>query len=150
MGRIIDLLSEVATVAEEGPEGLVLMAEDQERFGSEWGAEELEDALGLVHDSLLQGELVEAADSLNARLLDVLGDFGEEASFARAAAGDARLSLETIGQLARRVSRLEEILEVYRDEAAPDSSGFDSLRQRLTDQGVEDEMMGDPDEPKPV
>jgi len=150
MGRIIDLLSEMAAVAEEGPEGLVLMPEDQERFGKEWGPEELEDGLGLVHDSFLQAELVEAADSLNARLLDVLGDFGEEAAFARAAAGDARLSLESIGQLARRVERLEEILEVYRDEAPPDTSRFDSLRQRLADQGIEDERSGDPDEPKPV
>ncbi len=150
MGRIIDLLSEVAAVAEEGPEGLVLAVEDRARFGSDWGPEELEDALGLVHDSLLQGELVEAADSLSARVLDVLGDFDDDAAFTRAAAGKNQLSLEAIGQLARRLARLEEILEVYRDDAPPDMERFDSLRRRLADQGIEGETRGDPDGPKPV
>jgi hypothetical protein len=140
MGRIVDLLGEVAAAADEGPEGLVLPAEDWERLRTDWRDEDIEDALSLVHDSLLQGELVEASDSLSARMLEVLGAFGSAASFSRAEAGDARLDLELIGHLARRVARLEEILEVFRDGKPPDRRGFDELRRRLADQGIEDEM----------
>src|SRR5262245_7979593 len=142
MGRIVDLLGEVAAAADEGPDGLVLPAEDWERLRTDWRDEDIEDALSLVHDSLLQGELVEASDSLSARMLEVLGAFGDAASFARAEAGEGRLDLELIGHLARRVARLEEILEVYRDGKPPDRRGFDELRRRLADQGIEDEMRG--------
>jgi hypothetical protein len=141
MGRIVDLLGEVAAAAEEGPEGLVLPAEDWDRLReSDWRDEDVEDALSLVHDSLLQGELLEAADSLSARLLEVLGGFGDAASFAQAQAGGARLPLDVVGHLARRVARIEEILEVYREGEAPDRAGFDALRRRLADLGIEEEM----------
>jgi hypothetical protein len=140
MGRIVDLLGEVAAAADEGAEGLVLPPEDWDRLRGDWRDEDIEDALSLVHDSLLQGELVEASDSLSARMLDVLGALGSAASFAQAQAGGARLDLELIGHLARRVARLEEILEVYRDGKPPDRRGFDELRQRLADQGIEDAM----------
>jgi hypothetical protein len=144
MGRIVDLLGEVAAAAEEGPEGLVLVAEDRERFASgEWRDEDLDDALALVNDSLLQGELVDAADSLSSRLVDLLGAFGGEASFAKAAADEAQLSFEAIGQLARRIARLEEVLELFRDSAPPDRHGFDALRARLADFGIESQMRGD-------
>jgi hypothetical protein len=73
-------------------------------------------------------------------MLEVLGTFGNAASFSRAEAEGARLDLELIGHLARRVARLEEILEVYRDGKPPDRRGFDELRRRLADQGIEDEM----------
>lgn len=142
MGRIVDLLGEVAAAADEGPEGLVLSVEDWERFRADWRDEDIEDALSLVHDSTLQGELLEASDSLSARMLEVLGAFGDPASYSRAQAGDARLELEVIGHLARRVARLEEILEVYRDGRPPDRRGFDELRRRLADHGIEDEMRG--------
>jgi hypothetical protein len=142
MGRIVDLLGEVAVAADEGPEGLVLAAEDWERFRADWSDEDIEDALSLVHDSLLQGELVEAADSLSARMLEVLGAFGDAESYSRTQAGDARLEFEVIGHLARRVARLEEILELYRDGKPPDRRGFDELRRRLADHGIEDEMRG--------
>jgi hypothetical protein len=143
MGRIVDLCGEIAELAEEGPEGLVLAPDDWERLRGEWNDEDIEDALSLVRDSLLQGELVEAADSLSARLVEVLGAFGEAGAFARAEASGAALSLEIVGHLARRVQRLEEILEAYRDGAPPDRQGFDALQRRLADQGIEAEMRGE-------
>jgi hypothetical protein len=143
MGRIADLLGEVAAAADEGPEGLELPAEDRARLLEDWRDEDIEDALSLVRDSFLQGELVDASDSLSARMLEVLGGFGNAASFSRAQAGEARLDLELIGHLARRVERLEEILEVFRDGKPPDRGGFDELRRRLADQGIEDEMRPD-------
>lgn len=140
MGRIVDLCGEVAAEAEEGPEGLVLPTESWERLRADWPDEDIEDALALVQDSLMQSELVESADTLSARLLDLLGAFGEPAAFRKAESGQATLSLEDIGQLSRRVARLEEILETYREGTPPDRKGFDALRQRLADQGIEEEM----------
>ena len=140
MGRIVDLCGEVAVEAEEGPEGLVLPNEAWERLRADWPDEDIEDALALVQDSLMQSELVESADSLSARLLDLLGAFGEPAAFRKAESGQAALSLEDIGQIARRVARLEEILETYREGTPPDRKGFDDLRRRLADQGIEEEM----------
>jgi len=140
MGRIVELCGEVAAEAEEGPEGLVLPPEAWERLRGDWQDQDVEDALALVQDSLMQSELVESADSLSARLLELLGTFGETAAFRKAESGQAALSLEEIGQLARRVARLEEILETYREGAPPDRKGFDALRRRLADQGIEEEM----------
>jgi len=140
MGRIVDLCGEVAAAADEGPEGPVLPAEAWERLRAEWSDEDIEDALAFVKDSLLQSELVEAADSLSARLVDLLGTFGDAKAWAAAVEGRASLSLEDIGQLARRVDRAEEILEAFRDDKGPDRRGFDALRRRLMDQGIEQEM----------
>ena len=147
MGRIVELCGEIAEVAEEGERGLTLPPADWERLSQDFTEEEIEDALGLVNESLYQSELAEAADSLNARLLDVLGRLGEAAAFAEAERGDARLPLDVIGQLARRVDRLEEILGVFRDGAGPDRRGFDALKRRLADHGIEDEMQAE-DEPE--
>ena len=121
MGRIVELCGEVAAEAEEGPEGLVLPPEAWERLRAEWQDEDIEDALALVQDSLMQSELVESADSLSARLVDVLGAFGETSAFRRAEAGQGALSVEVIGQLTRRVARLEEILEAFREGTPPDA-----------------------------
>src|SRR5262245_5178411 len=140
MGRIADLFGEVAAAAEEGEDGLVLPPEAWDQLRGEWPDDDIEDALGLVRENLLQSELVEAADSLNARLLEVLGAYGEAGAYQRAVAGDARLDLEPIGHLARRIDRLEEILEVFRDGKPPDRRGFDALRRRLANQGIEAEM----------
>jgi hypothetical protein len=140
MGRIVDLCGEIAAAAEEGPEGLVLPPDAWERLRADWDDEDIEDAMGLVHDSLLQGELVESADSLSARLVEVLGTFGEADAFQKAEADAAVLPFEVIGQLARRVARLEEILENYREGAPPDRRGFESLQRRLADHGIEQEM----------
>jgi hypothetical protein len=140
MGRIVDLCGEVAAAAEEGPDGLILPPDVWERLRADWDDEDIEDALGLVHDSLLQAELVESADTLSARLVEVLGRFGDGGEFQKAAADSGVLSFEAIGQIARRVARLEEILEAYREGAPPDRRGFDALQRRLADHGIEEEM----------
>jgi len=140
MGRIVDLCGEIAAAAEEGPDGLTLLPDDWERLAQDWSDEDIQDALDLVRESLLQSELVDAADSLSARLVELLGSYGEEASFAGIGRGDARLTLELMDQLSRRVERLEEILEVFRSSPAPDRRGFDGLRRRLLDVGIESEM----------
>jgi hypothetical protein len=140
MGRIVDLCGEIAAAAEEGPEGLVLPPEVWDRLRADWEDEDIEDAMGLVHDSLLQGELVESADSLSARLVEVLGGFGTAAGFAQVEKDQAPLSFEVIGQITRRVARLEEILEAYREGKPPDRRGFDELQRRLADHGIEQEM----------
>jgi len=154
MGRILDLCGEIAAAADEGPEGLELSPETWDRLRADWQDEDIEDAMAFVRDSLLQSELVEAADALNARLVEVLGTFGDAQAWKLAEAGDARLPLEIIHQLARRAGRLEEVLQDFRDGAAPDRRGFDALQRRLQDQGIEEEMRegraapGD-DEPDP-
>jgi hypothetical protein len=140
MGRIVDLFAEVAAAIEEGPEGLVLLTEDRERLKSGWPEDDIEDAIALVRDNLLQGELIDCADSLSSRLIELLGAFGEEAAFQKAEAGQAFVSLDVLGQLTRRVARLEEVLEVFRDGAPPDRGGFDALTRRLADAGIEAEM----------
>ena len=140
MGRIVDLCGEIAAAADEGPEGLILPPEAWDRLREDWSEEDIEDAMSFVRDSLLQGELVEAADNLCSRLVEILGEFGEAAAFRGAESGQARFSIEILDQLTSRVARLEEILEVYRDGAPPDRRGFDALRRRLTDHGIEAEM----------
>jgi uncharacterized protein with von Willebrand factor type A (vWA) domain len=148
MGRIVDLFGEVAAEADVGGEGIVLPAEVYERLREEWDDDDIEDALKLVHETLLQGELVDCADSLSARMVEVLGEFGSPTGFQLAQSGEAVLGLETIAQLARRVHRLEEVLESYRDDEPPDRSGFDDLRRRLMDVGIEEEMsLDDEDAP---
>ena len=140
MGRIVELCGQIAEAAEEGQGGLVLPPADWERLSQDFTEEEIEDALSLVNESLYQSELVEAADSLSGRLIDLLGGLGEAAPFAEAARGEARLPIDVIDQLARRVDRLEEILDVFRDAAPHDRRGFLALKRRLADQGLEEEM----------
>jgi hypothetical protein len=146
MGRIVDLCGEIAAVAEEGPEGLVLPPEAWDRLRADWDDDDIDDALGLVNDSLMQAELVESADSLSARLVEALGAFGEDAAFRKAAEEGAALPLEVVGQLSRRVARLEEILESFREGSTPDRRGFDALQRHLAIHGIEDEM-AEEDEP---
>jgi hypothetical protein len=143
MGRIVDLCSEIAESAEEGPEGLVLPPDVRERLRAEWSEEDVDDALGLVHESILHSDLVEYADSLSTRLLDLLGKYGEAAEFRKVETGAAVLTVEVLGQLARRVARLEEVLETYREGIPPDRRGFDALQGRLADHGIEEEMAAD-------
>ena len=143
MGRIVDLCGDVAAAADEGPDGLVLPVEAWDKLRDDWSDEDIQDALGLVRESLLQGELVEAADSLSARLVELLGTWGDEAAWARAALGQVSVPLDVIGQLARRVDRVEEVLETFRDDQGPDRRGFDELRRRLIDLGIEEQMKGD-------
>jgi hypothetical protein len=146
MGRIVDLCGEVAAAADEGAEGLILPPEAWDRLRGDWEDEDIEDAMGFVHDSLLQGELVDAALSVSERLVELLGTFGEAGEFEKAAIGQATLGIDAIRQLAHRVERLEEILEAYREGQGPNRSGFDALRQRLLNQGIEHEMRPDEEE----
>ncbi len=143
MGRIADLCGEIAAMADEGPEGLVLPPDAWERLRGSWSDDDIEDALGFVKDSLLQSELVESADSLSARLVELLGAWSEARSWREAVEGRAVLPIDVIRQLAHRVDRLEEILALFRDEKGPERAGFDRLQRRLMDQGIEDEMRPD-------
>ena len=140
MGRIVDLISEVASEADIGPAGVELPADAFERLRGQWEEDDIDDARALVHDRLLQDELVEVADSLSARLLEVLGVFGSASGFQRAQAGGAVLDIDVIGQLARRLARLEEVLDTYREDPPPDRRAFEELRQRLMNLGIEEEM----------
>lgn len=143
MGRMVDLCGEVAAAADEGPDGLALSAEAWDRLRADYSDEDIEDALAFVKDSLMQSELVEAADSLSARLVEVLGSWGDAKAWAAAVEGHASIPLDVIGQLARRVDRVEEVLEAFRDDKGPDRRGFDELRRRLIDQGIEQQMKDD-------
>jgi hypothetical protein len=140
MGRVADLLSAVAAAAEEGGEGLALRPEDRALLLEGWSESDLDDALSLVQDSLMLGELVEAADTVASRLMALLGAFGDADAFEQARQEGGRVPLEVIAHLARNVDWLDEVLSVYRDEAGPDRSGFEALRQRLAEAGIEDEM----------
>jgi hypothetical protein len=146
MGRIAELLGEVAEIAEEGPDGLRLPPDAWDRLREDWNDEDIEDALGLVTDSLLLSELVESSDSLSARMVDFIGSYA--ASLDAVEAGAAVVSLEVLGQLARRVARLEDVLEAYRDGRSPDHTRFDVVQERLALHGLEDmfEIPGLPSE----
>jgi hypothetical protein len=144
MGRFADLCGEVAAALEDDVEGLTLPPEAWDRFRREqWKEEDIEDAMGLVQESLMQDELVDAADSLSARMVEWLGTYGGPEGFKQADAGEARLGLDVIGQLARRVGRLEDALERYRDSRPAPNPDFERLRVRLADHGIEDEMARD-------
>jgi hypothetical protein len=148
MGRIVDLCGEVAAAADEGAEGLVLSPEVFDRLRQDWTEEDIEDALSFVRDSLLQGEVVDAADSLSSALVELLGALGSPAAFARMQAGEARWTVEMVDRLARRVARVEEALEGVREGPRPDDRGFAALQTRLMDLGIEEEMWGPDDEPE--
>lgn len=143
MGRIADLCGEIAAAADEGPEGLVLPPEAWDRLRGDWSDDDIEDGLSFVRDSLWQSELVEAADSLSARLVELLGTWSEPKAWAAAVEGHASLSIDVIRQLAHRIDRLEEVLELFRDQKGPDRRGFDQLQRRLMDQGIEEDMRPD-------
>ncbi len=140
MGRIADLCSEIAAAADEGEDGLVLPAEAREKLREQWSDADIEDALALVHAQSLQNDLVEVADSMSARLLELLGTWGEARGWTAAVEGHASVSIDVIRQLAHRLDQLEEILELFRDDKGPDRRAFDQLQRRLMDLGIEEEM----------
>jgi predicted RecB family endonuclease len=144
MGRILDLLTEVAEWADEGPEDLALPPEAWDRLRTDWDEEDIEDALSLVRESLLHSDLVETADSLSCRLIEALGTLARPGALENAEAHGARLSWEVVSHLARRVDRLDEALQPLREGSPPDRRGFDALRARLADRGIEDAMRTDP------
>jgi hypothetical protein len=140
MGRFADLCGDVAASLEEGVEGLALPPDAWDRFRGNWEEADIEDAVALVQESLLQSELIDAADSLSSRMVDLLASYSPEEAFRKAEAGQAILTLDDIGQLARRVGRLEDVLETFRDVAPPENPDFERLRVRLADHGIEAEM----------
>jgi hypothetical protein len=147
MGRFADLCGDVAASLEEGVEGLALPPEAWDRFRSaDWDEGDIEDAIALVQESLMQTELVDAADSLSARMVDLLASFGGSDGFAKVVAGEARLTVEDVGHLARRVARLEDVLETFRDSAPAPNPAFEELRRRLADHGIEAEMSAEDEE----
>ena len=148
MGRFVDLVGEIASIAEEGPDGLFLSPDAWERFTDDYTEDEIEDALQVCRESLFQTELVEAADSLSARLVEILGAYGDAALYALAEKGEAALTIDTLSQLSRRVSRLEDILGEFRQGALgiPERRGFDALQRRLADHGIEPEMQAREDD----
>jgi hypothetical protein len=143
MGRIVDLCGDIAAAADEGPEGLALPPDAWDRLRQSWSDEDIEDALGFVKDSLLQSELVESADSLSVRLVELLGGWGSSKGWRDAVEGRATIGVDVIRQLAHRLDRLEEILDLYRDQKGPDRRGFDRLQRHLMDEGIEDLMRPD-------
>lgn len=140
MGRIADLITAVAEVADPGEERMEMPEESRDELRQEWTDEDIDDALALVHQEYLREELVQSADSLSSRMMDVLGEFGSQKGFIRAQEGGAVLTLEVIGQLVRRVNRVEEVLIGLRDDPPPDRRAFDELRRRLMNLGIEKEM----------
>jgi len=149
MGRIVDLCGEIAAAVEEGADGFVLSPEAWAQLREDWPEEDIQDGINLVTDSFFQAELVEAADSLSARLVEILGAYGEEKAFSRAvgaygeekafsraASGQATLDIDVIRQLAHRLEQLEEILEAFRDDEPPDRQGFDALQRRLMEEAT--------------
>ncbi len=140
MGRFADLCGDIASEADEGPDGLSLPPESLARLREAgWADEDIADALEFVQLTFLQNELIEAADSLSARLVEMLGAFAEDEAFKGAVAGRARLPIDTIHQLVRRVVHLEQVIGPLREGSPVDRTGLDRLQQRLVDRGLETE-----------
>lgn len=142
MGRIANLLGAVAASAEEGAEGLDLPIGDRAVLLDDWAEDDIEDALGLVRDSLLLGELVESAGAVSERLLDTLSPLSKESAFSDAKRSGLTVAIGEIGHFARELERLEEILDVLGDGASRDRSALELLRRRLIDLDIENEMRG--------
>jgi antitoxin component HigA of HigAB toxin-antitoxin module len=140
MGRLIELITDVAAAADEQGTSLTLGPGDFDRLRDDWGDDEIEDALALAQTAFHHEAVNEAADSLCARVIEVLGTFADEKKFASAADPDAPLPTETLAQLARSVAYLEEALSLVRDSPAPDQTKFNQLLERLANRGIEAEM----------
>lgn len=140
MGRIVELITDVAASADEEGASLTLPMADFDRLRDDWGDDEIEDALALAQTAFHHEAVNEAADSLSARVIEVLGLFADEKRFARCSEPDAPLHVETLAQLARSVAYLEEALSLVRDAPPPDHTLFNRLLERLANRGIEAEM----------
>jgi hypothetical protein len=137
VGRFADLCAEVASEADATSSGLLLPDDTLARLReSGWTDGDIEDALEFVHATFVQNELIEAADSLSGQLVELLGALDTDTRFADAAAGRARLSLDAIRRLTRRVIHLEGILAPLRESTALDLTSVVQLERRLDDEGV--------------
>ena len=140
MGRLVELITDVAASADEEGVKLSLSTSDFDRLRDDWGDDEIEDALALAQTAFHHEAVNEAADSLSARVIEVLGMFADEKRFLSCADPDAALPTETLAQLARSVAYLEEALALVRDAPPPDRTRFDKLLERLANLGIEAEM----------
>ena len=140
MGRLVELITDVAASADEEGTSLSLSPGDFDRLRDDWGDDEIEDALLLAQTAFHHEAVNEAADSLSARVIEILGTFADEKRFASCAAEDAPIATETLAQLARSVAYLEEALSLVRDAPPPDRTQFNTLLERLANRGIEAEM----------
>ena len=140
MGRIVELITDVAASADEAGVNLSLPPVDFDRLRDDWGDDEIEDALALAQTAFHHEAVNEAADSLSARVIEVLGLFADDKRFAACDAADAVITTEILAQLARSVSYLEEALSLVRDAPPPNRELFDKLLEKLANRGIEDEM----------
>jgi hypothetical protein len=140
MGRIVELITDVAAAADEEGLKLSLPMGDFDRLRDDWGDDEIEDALALAQTAFHHEAVNEAADSLSARVIEVLGSFADEKRFAACSEPGAPVHVETLAQLARSVAYLEEALSLVRDAPPPDRALFNKLLERLANRGIEDEM----------
>lgn len=140
MGRIVDLVTEVAAAADEQGSRLTLSPDAWDRLRDDWGDDEIEDALALAQANFEHQAVVEAADTVSARVIEVLSVFSSEPEFRRAAQGDSPVTTDSLSTLARCVSYLEEALGAVRDAPGPDREKLDALLERLANLGIEDEM----------
>jgi len=148
MGRLVELITDVAASADEEGATLTLSNADFDRLRDDWGDDEIEDALALAQTAFHHEAVNEAADSLSARVIEVLGTFADEERFARCGEPDAPMPTETLAHLARSVAYLEEALSLVRDAPPPDRTRFDKLLERLANRGIEEEMSPIPLPPK--
>jgi hypothetical protein len=140
MGRIVELITDVAASADEEGTKLSLPNADFDRLRDDWGDDEIEDALALAQTAFHHEAVNEAADSLSARVIEVLGTFADEKRFAKCGEPEAPITQETLAQLARSVAYLEEALSLVRDAPPPDHTLFNQLQERLINRGIEAEM----------
>lgn len=140
MGRIVELITDVAASADEEGANLTLPMGDFDRLRDDWGDDEIEDALALAQTAFHHEAVNEAADSLCARVIEVLGTFADEKRFASCAEPGAPLPVESLANLARSVAYLEEALSLVRDAPPPDLALFNKLLERLANRGIEAEM----------
>jgi len=140
MGRIVELITDVAASADEEGASLTLPMADFDRLRDDWGDDEIEDALALAQTAFHHEAVNEAADSLCARVIEILGTFADEKRFASCSEPGAPLPVESLANLARSVAYLEEALSLVRDAPPPDLALFNKLLERLANRGIEAEM----------
>jgi len=140
MGRIVELITDVAASADEEGVNLTLPMVDFDRLRDDWGDDEIEDALALAQTAFHHEAVNEAADSLCARVIEVLGTFADEERFKSACEDGAPVPVESLAHLARSVAYLNEALSLVRDAPPPDLARFNTLLERLANRGIEAEM----------
>jgi len=147
MGRFAELCGEVAASMEEGVEGLTLRPKPGTASAPTGRRKTSKDAMGLVQESLMLDELVDAADSLSGRHGRLAGPISAPRLRTRAPRpARPRVSLDALGQLTRRVARLEEALARLSRQVPAANPGSRTLRVRLANQGIEEEMRSSEDE----